>query len=121
MGARVKFCVKFCAVEEAEGDDVEPEEERDASSEGAVDLRVVGEARDVPTEGEGGEEPREGGESRAGNNTLPGLLHGSSHVIDEADDTDASGKSDRPTDEQRNEIDRCPSGGHDVFGEPLGN
>ena len=49
MKAGVKFGVELGPAEDAEGDDVEPEEERDAGAEGAIDLSVVGKARDVPT------------------------------------------------------------------------
>ena len=55
----VKVRVELRPDEDAEEDDIKPKEERDACAEGAVDLSVVGEAGDVPAEGEGGEEPGE--------------------------------------------------------------
>ena len=86
--------VELCAAEDAERDDVEPEEQGDAGTEGAVDLGVVGEAGDVPAEGEGGEKPHDGGGDGSGKSALPGLLHGRSHVIDEGDEADAAGERD---------------------------
>ena len=50
MKAGVEFSVELCSAEDAEGDDVEPEEKSDACAERAVDLRVVGKAGDVPAE-----------------------------------------------------------------------
>src|SRR3981081_2968600 len=90
--AGVKFSVELCPAEDAEGDDVEPEEQRDAGAEGAIDLRVVGKAGDVPAEDQRGNEPHGGGDDGAGKDPLPGLLHGRSHVVDETDDANAAGK-----------------------------
>ena len=82
----VELHVELCAEEDAEGDDVEPEEQSDAGTERSVDQGVVGEAGDVPAEDEGGEEPHDGGGDGSGKSALPGLPDGRSHVIDECDD-----------------------------------
>ena len=69
--ACVEFSIELGSAEDAQRDDVEPEEQRNAGAEGAVDLRVVGEARDVPAEDERGDEPQGGGENGAGKDTFP--------------------------------------------------
>ena len=60
------FGVELGPAEDAERDDVEPEEQSDAGAEGAVDPGVVGKTGDVPAEGEGGEEPHDGGDDGSG-------------------------------------------------------
>ena len=50
----VELSVELGAEEDAERDDVEPEEQRDAGAERAVDLGVVGEAGDIPAKYESG-------------------------------------------------------------------
>lgn len=87
---RVKFGIELGSDEHSERDDVEPEEKGDAGAEGAVDLGVVRETRDVPTKGDSGGKPQHGRENGPGEHTLPGLLHGGSHVIDKSDDTDTA-------------------------------
>ena len=53
----VDLGVDFGSAKDAEGDEVEPEEQGYAGTQGSVDLRgEVGEAGDVPAEGEGREE-----------------------------------------------------------------
>src|ERR1700722_8291812 len=113
--------VELGSVEDAEGDDVEPEEQSDACAEGAVDLRIVGESGDVPTEGQGGEKPDDRGGDGSGKNTLPGLTDGRSHVIEECDDANTAGESDGPAEEQSDEVDRGASRWNDMQGEPEGD
>src|ERR1700733_15086560 len=105
----VKLSVELGSAENTERDDVEPEEERDAGAEGAVDLGVVGKTGDVPSKDECGKEPCGSREDGAGQDTLPRLLHGRSHVIDEADDADAAGERDCPADEDSDGVDRSAS------------
>ena len=93
--AGVEFGVELCPAEDAEGDDVEPEEESDGGAERAIDLGVVGKARDVPAEDECGGEPHGGGDDGAGKDALPGLLHGCSEVVDQTDDADAAEMEER--------------------------
>src|SRR5579862_3213072 len=114
----IKFGVKLRSEEEAERDDIEPEEQRDACAERSVDLGVVGEARDVPAKGERSQEPRQSGESRAGHDTLPGLPHGGSQVINKADDDGAADKGNDPADEDSGDEDRSASRGHDMRCQP---
>src|SRR6266852_9789123 len=104
--AGVELGVELCPAEDAERDDVEPEEKGDAGAEGSVDLRVVGEACDVPAEDERGEEPHGGGDDGAGQDAFPGLLHGRSHVVDEADDADTADEGDTPADEESEDVNR---------------
>src|ERR1700755_1197159 len=96
--AGMKFGVELCAAEDAEGDDVEPKQQRDAGAEGAVDLGVVGKTGDIPTEDEGGGKPHGGGDDGAGHDAFPGLSHGRSQVVDESDDDDTGGEGDGPAD-----------------------
>src|SRR5277367_5291194 len=102
----MKLGVELGAVEDAERDDVEPEEERDAGAERAVDLGIVGKTGDIPAEGDCSDEPHDCGENSAGQDSLPGLLDRRSQVIDETDDADASGKSDDPAEEKSEDEDR---------------
>src|SRR6266481_3548651 len=119
--AGVEFGIELGSAEDAERDDVEPEEQGDACAEGAVDLRVVGKARDIPAEDECGNEPHGGGDDGSGQDALPGLLHWRSHVVDETDDADAADKGDTPADEESEDVDRGASEGCDVQGQPLGD
>src|SRR5258705_10655899 len=111
--AGVEFSVELRPAEDAERDDVEPEEQGDAGAERAVDLRVVGEARDIPAKDERGGKPHGGGDDGAGHNALPGLFHGGSEVVDESDDDDAGGGREGPPDAQRDGVERSATGGHE--------
>src|SRR5216683_813919 len=126
VNARQKIPVEVCAklnielgaAEDAQGDDVEPEEKSYTRAEGAVDLRVVGEAGDVPAEGQGGEEPHGGGGDGSREGAPPRLPDRDAHVVDEGDEADAAGEGDRPADDQGDDVDRGADGGYDVHGEP---
>lgn len=117
----VELSVELGATEDAERDDVEPEEQGDAGAERAVDLGVVGEARDIPAKDESGKEPHDRGDDSTGEYALPGLLHGRSHVIDEADDADTADEFNAPADEESEDVDRSAGQGHKVEGRPLGH
>lgn len=125
MVLREKTCVKFSvelgSEEHSERDDVEPEEKGDAGAEGAIDLGVVRETRDVPAKGDSGGKPHHGRENGPREHTLPGLPHGRSQVIDKSDDTDAAGKDDCPANEQSDGIDGRASRGHNMESQPLGH
>ena len=112
--------VEFCPGQDAERDDVEPEQQSDAHAERAVDLGVVGEPGDVPAEGHGGDEPHDGGDDGAGKCALPGLAHGASQVVDERGDSYDGGEGDDPADEHGKEQDGRPHRRRDVKGEPTG-
>jgi hypothetical protein len=86
-----KFGVEFGSDEEAEGDDVEPEEKSDSDSKRAVDLGVVREPSDIPAEGNGRDEPQERRDDGSGEALLPWLPHGAAQVVDDASETDAAG------------------------------
>lgn len=101
-----ELVVELGSEEDAKGDDVEPEEQSDASTERSVDLRVVGEAGNVPAEDEGGNEPHECRGDCSGKNCSPGLPEGRAHVIDESDDANVSGQRDGPADQDRKDVDR---------------
>src|SRR6266550_2977055 len=116
----VEFGVELCPAEDAERDDIEPEEQGDAGAERAVDLRVVGKTRDIPAKDERGGKPHGGGDDGAGNDALPGLLHGRSHVVDQGDDADAAGERDDPADEQSDGVEGSASRGDEVQREPAG-
>ena len=117
----MKFGIEFGSEENTERDDVKPKEKRDACAERAIDLGVVSEAGNVPTKGDSSWKPHHGGENGTGKNPLPGLFHGRSHVIDQADDACASRKRDHPTDEKSNGVDGSAGGGHDVDCQPFRN
>jgi len=122
MGAektRVEFGVELGSAQNTERDDVEPEEKGYAGAQGAVDLRVVGESRDIPTEDDGGEKPHGGGDEGSRKGTLPGLLHGSSHVIDEGGDADAASERNAPSDKEGKDKYRGTGRGCDVESEPV--
>jgi hypothetical protein len=117
----MKFSIELGSEENAERNDIEPEEERDACAERAIDLRVVGKTCDVPAEGEGGEEPQRSGKDSAGKNSLPGLLHGSTHVVDEADNADTADERNTPADKKSDGVDRSSGRRNDVHGQPFRN
>ena len=117
----VKFGIELRPKQNTERDDVEPEEKRDAGTEGAINLRVVGKTRNVPTESQSGEKPQGSGEDGTRKDALPRLLHGRSHVIDQADDPDTANQRDAPAYEKRDGVDRGASRGNDVHREPLGD
>ena len=114
----VKFCVEFSSAQDTERDDVEPEEQGHASTERAVDLGVISESGDVPTEDERRDKPHGGGDGSTGKYALPRLLHGSPHVVDKPSDADASSEGDDPADEEREDVHRRASRGDDVLREP---
>jgi len=116
--ARVELGIELGSAKNTERDDVEPEEQRDAGAERSIDLGVVGEARDVPAEDDGREEPHGCGDESAGESALPGLLHRRSHVIDQGSDANAARERDAPADEKRENIDRSAGGGGNVHSEP---
>src|ERR1700757_4909214 len=120
MKAGVKFGVELGPAEDAEGDDVEPEEESDAGADRAVDLGIVGKAGDVPAEDEGCGEPHGGGDNSARNDALPGLFQGRSQGVDESDDDDTGSERDGPADEKSDGVERGTSGGDEVQRYPGG-
>ena len=97
--------VELRAAEDAERDDVEPEEQGDACAERAVDLGVVGKAGDVPAEDEGARNHMTVATTAPGRVALPGLLHGRAHVVDERDEADAAGERDDPADDEGEDVD----------------
>ena len=114
----VKFCVELSSAQDAERDDVEPEEQGHASAERAVDLGVISESGDVPTEDERRDKPHGGGDGGTGKYALPGLLHRRSHVINQGGDANAACEGDAPTDEKREDIDRSAGRRSNVHSEP---
>ena len=114
----VELDVELCAIEDAERDDKEPEEQSDGCAEGTIDTRVVGKTRDIPAKTERGKKPHHGRDDSSRNDAFPRQTDGRSHVIEEGDKPDAAGKSDCPANEKRDEKDRRTDGGHNVSGEP---
>src|ERR1700727_2407392 len=104
---RRKMCVvlvvKLRPADDAEGDDVEPEEQSDGCAKGAVNPRVVGKTGDVPAKNKRGNKPHDGGEEGSRKDFAPGLPQGGTHVVEEGDEADAGGKRDCPADYQRDD------------------
>lgn len=107
----MKLDVELGPIEDTERDDVEPEEECDACAQRSVDPGVVGKAGDIPAEDDGGEKPRGGRDEGTWKGTLPGLLHGRTHVIDDSCDADTARESNDPAKHNRKEVDRGSSRG----------
>lgn len=113
--------IELRTAEDAERNDVEPEEQRNPRAERTIDLRVIGETSDIPSKGERGDEPHHGSDDGSGYHALPGLPHGRAHVIDNGHNGDTAGQSDNPTDEISKEVDGWTGEGHSLLCDPNGD
>src|SRR5579871_3019814 len=114
----VELVIELGPADDTKGDDIEPEEESDGRAEGAVDPGIVSKTGDVPTEGEGGDKPHDGGDEGSWKDFAPRLPQRGAHVVDEGNEADTAGKRDCPADNQRDDEDGGTDRGHDVHGDP---
>src|SRR5580698_5219432 len=114
----VVLVVELGPADDAEGDDVEPEEESNGCPEGPVDSGIVGKTGDVPAEDECGDEPHDGGDEGSWKHFPPGLPQRSAHVVDKGDEADAAGKCDCPANDQRDNEYGSTDRSHDVQADP---
>src|SRR5450756_2084700 len=66
--------VELAAEQGDQGDQVHPDEKRDAGADGAIHHVVAGQIAHVPGESQGGEEPQNGGQRGAAPDGLPALF-----------------------------------------------
>src|SRR5215469_3318302 len=118
MDMPMELLVEFSAAEHAEADDVQPKQERNPSPKRTVDLRVVGEASNVPAEDECGQQPhrRRGNGSR--NDFPPWLTERCAHVINESKEPYASDEFDDGPADKGHDKDRLANLWCDVHHKP---
>src|ERR1035441_8404412 len=91
-----KNAIEFSAQQSAEGGQIKPDQGGDSSAEGAVEHRVVGDARDVPAEGQRGRKPEQRGGHGPRSDQEPMLFAPGAEVIERAENGDAGEQGDRP-------------------------
>ena len=97
MAFPIEDAIQLRAQQCAERGDVEPDQGCDAGAKRAIEHGVVGNARDIPSEGQRGREPEQRGGQRARPHPGPVLLAAGAKVIEGAQDTDACDEGDGPS------------------------
>src|ERR1017187_2037304 len=94
--------VELAADQGDQGDQVHPDQQRDAGADGAVHHVIAGEMAHIPGESQGGEEPQDGGQGGAAPDEMPALFAVGAVVVERGSHGDGGDE------------------GEDVAGDPAG-